>query len=392
MNAKDEDAACVYLSNAKPYPEMSAGSHDQQRAIVVRAFSWSVPRPFIVTHSQTNFKVTKMKMAGPTALLLATLLLALPHHEECATPPAPPAPPSFTAYASVGAMTVGDPRALAVLLARPVPVNLRLSWPDDGDVPPEGPLGASNGRNTAEGAASGAQACLSMNRGKALGCITLDGAYHRRRVEEIESGSGSDSDSPRDSTASSSSPASRRQTWHHLEYPALFTLGGAGLRDGDHLIQLDVHLSEGNGHDSGSSSGNDEGEGSKSTPTAVAAAAAESPAATASTTFRLQSPRIMIVEPALDGTVIASRHLRIRLSILAFDPRVDDGAELCVAITGLRTTCYGSDIMLAAASYGAAQTATAPLTREEVPANGTRREEQGRVGKRSEVKRRDTKG
>ena len=45
MNAKDEDAACVYLSNAKPYPEMSAGSHDQQRAIVVRAFSWSVPRP-----------------------------------------------------------------------------------------------------------------------------------------------------------------------------------------------------------------------------------------------------------------------------------------------------------------------------------------------------------
>ena len=330
-------------------------------------------------------------MAGPTALLLATLLLALPHHEECATPPAPPAPPSFTAYASVGAMTVGDPRALAVLLARPVPVNLRLSWPDDGDVPPEGPLGAPNGGSAAGVAASGAQACLSMNHGKALGCITLDGAYHRRRVEEIESGSGSDSDSPRDSTASSSSPASRRQTWHHLEYPALFTLGGAGLRDGDHLIQLDVHLSEGNGHDSGSS-GNDEDEGSKSNPTAVAAAAAESPAATASTTFRLQSPRIMIVEPALDGTVIASRHLRIRLSILAFDPRVDDGAELCVAITGLRTTCYGSDIMLAAASYGAAQTATAPLTREEVPANGTRREEQGRVGKRSEVKRRDTKG
>ena len=45
MNVNDEDAACVYLPIAKPYPEMSAGSHDQQRAIVVRAFSWSVPSP-----------------------------------------------------------------------------------------------------------------------------------------------------------------------------------------------------------------------------------------------------------------------------------------------------------------------------------------------------------
>ena len=336
-------------------------------------------------------------MICPTALLLATLLLALPHHEEGATPPASPTPPSFAAYASVGAMTVGDPRAtlaLAVLLARPVPINLRLSWPDDGDVPPEGPLGAPN----AEGAATSPHACLSMNRGKALGCITLDGAYHRRRVEEIESGSGSDSGSPRDSTTSSSTPASRRRTWHHLEYPALFTLGGAGLRDGDHLIQLDVHLFKGNGPGSGRS-GNDEDEGSKSNPTAVTAAAAAaasatapfpaaSLAATASTMFRLQSPRIMIVEPALDGTVIASRHLRIRLSILAFDPRVDDGAELCVAITGLRTTCYGSDIMLAAASYSAAQTGPAPPAQvsQEVPANGKRREETRREETRWEEK------